>query len=144
MKLDIYDYPDGHEFTVVPCEYCGTYYEPGGKEHKCKKKPKYEVKDVVCDYGIYENGELKLILNSYGSALKILKILEFDDNLKNEARPCKDTNFDKITESVESLAELLCNTEFCPYANNDEVWCDNSCISNKRCMKEWLQREAEQ
>ena len=24
----------------------------------------YEVRDVVCDYGVYEDGELKLILNS--------------------------------------------------------------------------------
>lgn len=72
---------------------------------------KFEVRDVVCDYGIYENGELKLILNSRGSALKILKILEFDNSLKNEARPYNDTNFDKITESVESLAELLIKRE---------------------------------
>jgi hypothetical protein len=42
---------------------------------KCgKRMSKFEVRDVVCDYGIYENGELKLILNSRGSALKILNI----------------------------------------------------------------------
>ena len=39
---------------------------------------KYEVRDVVCDYGIYENGELKLILNSRRNALDIVHILEKD------------------------------------------------------------------
>ena len=38
----------------------------------------YEVRDVVCDYGIYEDGELKLILNSRSNALKIKDILEVD------------------------------------------------------------------
>lgn len=66
---------------------------------------KFEVRDVVCDYGIYENGELKLILNSRGSALKILKILEFDNSLINEARPYNDTNFDKIVENVGTFAK---------------------------------------
>ncbi len=39
---------------------------------------KYEVKAVVCDYGIYENGELKLVVNSRGNALLIKAILEQD------------------------------------------------------------------
>ena len=38
----------------------------------------WEVKDVVCDYGLYENGELKLILNQKSNALKIKEILEKD------------------------------------------------------------------
>lgn len=40
---------------------------------------KYELKDVVCDYGIYEDGELKLILNSRGIAEKIVELLELDE-----------------------------------------------------------------
>lgn len=40
VKFDVNRYPIGHEFTVVQCEYCGKFYEPCGKEHKCKKKPK--------------------------------------------------------------------------------------------------------
>lgn len=39
-KFDVYNYPAGHEFTVVQCEYCGTFYEPCGKVHRCKKQPK--------------------------------------------------------------------------------------------------------
>lgn len=41
----------------------------------------YEVHDVVCDYGVYENGELKLILNSRRIALEIVKLLEEDDKI---------------------------------------------------------------
>lgn len=42
---------------------------------------KYEVRDVVCDYGVYENGELKLILNSRRIALEIVKLLEEDEKI---------------------------------------------------------------
>lgn len=39
---------------------------------------KYEVKNVVCDYGIYEDGKLKLICNSRRNALLIKAIMERD------------------------------------------------------------------
>lgn len=42
----------------------------------------YEVRDVVCDYGVYENGELKLILNSKRIALEIVKLLEEDERIE--------------------------------------------------------------
>jgi len=38
VKLDIRKYPIGQQLTVVKCEKCGIYYEPYGKEHKCRKK----------------------------------------------------------------------------------------------------------
>lgn len=41
----------------------------------------YEVRGVVCDYGVYENGELKLILNSRRIALEIVRLLEEDDKI---------------------------------------------------------------
>ena len=43
---------------------------------------KYEVKAVVCDYGIFENGKLKLIVNSQANALMIKYVLEKDLNHK--------------------------------------------------------------
>lgn len=43
----------------------------------------YEVRNVVCDYGVYENGELKLILNSRRIALEIVKLLEEDEQIDN-------------------------------------------------------------
>ncbi len=47
----------------------------------------YEIKDVVCDYGIYEDGELKLILNSAHNAHLIKRILEIDVSVPNSATP---------------------------------------------------------
>lgn len=44
VKFDVNEYPAGHEFTVVECEYCGAFYEPCGKVHKCKKQPKEQPK----------------------------------------------------------------------------------------------------
>lgn len=38
-----------------------------------------EIKSVVTDYGIYENGELKLVVNSYANAQFICRILDLDD-----------------------------------------------------------------
>lgn len=45
---------------------------------------KYEVKDVVCDYGIFENGVLipQLILNSKSNATIIKDILDVDQQHK--------------------------------------------------------------
>lgn len=39
---------------------------------------KYEVKPVVCDYGVFENGELKLILDCRSNAETIVNILKAD------------------------------------------------------------------
>lgn len=48
---------------------------------------KFEVKDVVCDYGVFENGELKLILNSRRIALQIVELLEEDERKHKEFKP---------------------------------------------------------
>lgn len=42
---------------------------------------KYEVKSVVCDYGVFEDNELKLICNSHANASKIKEILETDSDM---------------------------------------------------------------
>lgn len=39
----------------------------------------YTVEDVVCDYGIFENGVLKLIVNSRNTAEKIVSLLIEDE-----------------------------------------------------------------
>lgn len=39
---------------------------------------KYDIKAVACDYGIYENDELKIIVNSQANALLIKYVLEQD------------------------------------------------------------------
>lgn len=43
---------------------------------------KYEIKEVVCDYGVYEDGKLILILNDYINAKLIVDILETDSKKK--------------------------------------------------------------
>lgn len=47
----------------------------------------YEVRDVVCDYGVYENGELKLILESKRIAEKIVELLKEDERIHRELNP---------------------------------------------------------
>ena len=67
----------------------------------------YEVRDVVCDYGVYENGELKLILNSRGIAKKIVELLEEDDY--------RDRKLNSMPEKVKTE-----NGYFeCPYCKTD-------------------------
>ena len=50
----------------------------------------YEVRDVVCDYGVYEDGELKLILNSRRIALQIVELIKEDERIYRELNPIKD------------------------------------------------------
>ena len=42
---------------------------------------KYEVRDVVCDYGLYEDEKLVLVCNSRRNALLIKAIMEKDSIL---------------------------------------------------------------
>lgn len=44
----------------------------------------FEVKPVVSDYGIFENGKLKLIVNDLDNAILIKKILEKDNKVESE------------------------------------------------------------
>lgn len=40
---------------------------------------RYEVRSVVCDYGVYEDGEMILLLRERSNAEAIVKILEADN-----------------------------------------------------------------
>ena len=55
-----------------------------------KKMAEYEVRDVVCDYGVYEDGELKLILNSRRIALQIVELIKEDERIHRELNHIKD------------------------------------------------------
>lgn len=50
----------------------------------------YEVRDIVSDYGVYEDGELKLILNSRRIALQIAELLKEDERIHRELNHIKD------------------------------------------------------
>lgn len=65
---------------------------------------KYEVKSVVCDYGVFEDNELKLICNSHANALKIKEILETDSDM---SKPY--VWQDLKIEELEKALELACN-----------------------------------
>lgn len=69
---------------------------------------KYEVKAVVCDYGIYENGKLKLIVNSQANALLIKYVLEQDLKHKVVIK-------DLLVSETKSKRKLkaINNAEFC-------------------------------
>lgn len=47
-----------------------------------ENKSRYELKPIVCDYGIFENEKLILLLTQYGNAKKILEILKSDEQMK--------------------------------------------------------------
>lgn len=47
----------------------------------------YTVGDVVCDYGVFQDGELKLITNSRGTAEKIVQLLQEDERIHRELNP---------------------------------------------------------
>jgi hypothetical protein len=50
---------------------------------------KFEVRDVVCDYGVYEDEDLKLILNSRRIAEQIVFLLQEDERIHRELNPIK-------------------------------------------------------
>ena len=50
----------------------------------------YEVRDVVDDYGVYEDGELKLILNSRRIASQLVELLKEDERIHREMNHIKD------------------------------------------------------
>lgn len=98
---------------------------------------KYEVKAVVCDYGIFENGELKLIVNSQANALLIKYVLEQDlkrevvikDLLKSKDKPKH--KFRAMTNG-EFCTQWLLKYKFCKHL--DEYCCP--LVLSKACFKE--------
>ncbi len=69
----------------------------------------YEVRDVVCDYGVYEDGELKLILNSRKFALQIVELLKEDERKHMELNNIKDypPYLDRPKKGSERMAEWI-------------------------------------
>lgn len=52
-----------------------THYKPS---HRVRNMGGYAVGSVVCDWGVFDNGTLKLITNYRNTAEKIVKLLEED------------------------------------------------------------------
>ena len=83
---------------------------------------KYEIRDVVSDYGIYENGELKLILNSRANAEYIKAILEVDSSRPNAATVYSPKVAGMSDEEVLVVFRLCCAEGYhckeCPLGDN--------------------------
>lgn len=79
---------------------------------------KYDVKSVVCDYGIFENNKLKIIVNSQANALLIKYILEQDSQHKVV-----------ITDLVEKISKkkaklrAITNGEICRKWKESHIFC---------------------
>lgn len=94
---------------------------------------KYEVKAVVCDYGIFENGELKLVVNSQANALLIKYVLEQDlkhkvvikDLLKSKNKPKRKFRAMTISEWCDPKKCPKCEYHYgafyCDYSNFNQV-----------------------
>jgi hypothetical protein len=67
---------------------------------------KYEVKSVVCDYGVFEDNELKLICNSHANALKIKEILETDSDM-SKPYVWQDSKIEELEKALELACEAL-------------------------------------
>lgn len=77
LERDFPEYcPDGY---VVSAD--GTEVIPASTEKYTG--PRYEVKDVVCDYGLFDNGQLALICLSRRNALLIKAIMEKEQKAGN-------------------------------------------------------------
>ena len=74
---------------------------------------RYEIRDMVGDYGIYEDGELRLILNSRSNAEYIKAILEHEERNPNAAVP--------YSPEVEAMsdAEVMAVFRLCSSDRND-------------------------
>lgn len=90
---------------------------------------KYEVRDVVCDYGLYEDGELKLILNSRRIALKIKELCEEDCRIHRELNPIKDYPLREKDKEIERLEGALKAEE---RHNELTIECAKKAIDNAR------------
>lgn len=86
------------------------------------------------------------------------KMYEWLDNLKKSnqelrealgnpvciaKKPKPRTNFDRITESEESLAEFIATVSNCTMINCKDCPLSNANCSSKDGIKEWLQKECE-
>ena len=81
---------------------------------------KYEIRDVVSDYGIYEDGELKLILNSRTNAEYIKAILEHEARHPNAGVPYRPEVADMSDEECLAVFRLCIEDGYhcdaCPLA----------------------------
>lgn len=94
---------------------------------------KYEVNPLVCGYGIFENGEFKLVINSQANALLIKHVLEQDlkhkivinDLLEPKTKPKHKFRTMTISEWCDPKKCPKCEYHYgafyCDYSNFNQV-----------------------
>lgn len=86
---------------------------------------KYEIKADGCDYGIYENGNLRLFVNSQANALLIKYVLEQDSQHKVVIADL----LEKMSKKKRKFRAMT-NAEFCRiYAGEANFDCSNCSLS---------------
>lgn len=88
---------------------------------------KYEIKADGCDYGIYENGNLRLFVNSQANALLIKYILEQDSQHKVVITDL----LEKINKKKRKFRAMT-NAEFCDKWRKNHLFC-KSVVSGGYC-----------
>jgi hypothetical protein len=87
---------------------------------------KYEIRDVVSDYGIYRDGELLLILNSRSNAEYIKEILEHEERHPNAGVPYSPEVADMSDEECLAVFRLCADDankcEKCPLLNLEDCF----------------------
>lgn len=93
---------------------------------------KYDVKAVVCDYGIFENDKLKIIVNSQANALLIKYVLEQDlqhkvviadllEKMSKKKRKFRAMTINEYCSKGCSTCEYNRNWWYCAYLNLNKV-----------------------
>lgn len=88
---------------------------------------KYEIKTDGCDYGIYENGNLRLFVNSQANALLIKYVLEQDSQHKVVIADL----LEKMSKKKRKLRAMT-NAEFCDKWRKNHLFC-KSIVSDGYC-----------
>lgn len=88
---------------------------------------KYEIKADGCDYGIYENGNLRLFVNSQANALLIKYVLEQDSQHKVVIADL----VEKMSKKKRKLRAIT-NAEFCDKWRKNHLFC-KSIVSGGYC-----------
>lgn len=88
---------------------------------------KYEIKADGCDYGIYENGNLRLFVNSQANALLIKYVLEQDLQHKVVIADL----LEKMSKKKRKLRAMT-NAELCDKWRKNHLFC-KSIVSGGYC-----------
>lgn len=86
----------------------------------------FKVESVMCDYGIYENDQLMMIVNSRANALLIKSILQQD--LKGKVVKSSFSAYPKRMRKLKAMT----NEEFCDKWRKNHLFC-KSIVSNGYC-----------